>query len=1516
MKIFYNLLAFLLCIWAFENSFGQKWTETDKTLPIPYLSNTSDYYGCAVSVDGVYAVVGARSYSNGQGCSYILHYTGTDWETLAKLTASDGSSEKGFGQSVSISGDFIAIGSGWDGDHDAAYIFKKPATGWTDTTETAKLTASDGATSDHFASSISISGDYVVVGATYNHDNSIQSGSAYIFTKPLTGWIDATETAKLTPSDGATFDHFGISVSISGDVVVIGADEDDDNGSNTGSAYIFKKPATGWANTTETAKLSASDKTIDDNFGGSVSISGDVVVIGAYFDDDNGTNSGSAYIFGKPIAGWTNATETAKLTASDGVEVDWFGQSVSISGDFVIVGASRDDDNGTESGSVYVFEKPVTGWTNITETAKLTTSDGEDYDYFGQSVSISGDHVISGVYYDNDNGENSGSAYLFKKPPTGWINATELNKQLPIPYLNNNGDQYGFSVSVDGDYAVAGANEHDNSQGCAYILFNTGANWETLAKLTASDGAEDDCFGQSVSISGDYVVIGAYYDDGNGTNSGSAYLFKKPESGWIDATETAKLTASDGSGDDRFGGSVAISGDYIVIGAYRDQVSALYSGSAYLFEKPPTGWTNTTETAKLTASDGAYLDYFGQSLSIAGDVVIIGALNDDDNGSESGSAYLFEKPFTGWANVFETAKFTSSDGAEDDNFGSSVSISGDYIVVGASSNDGNSYQSGSAYIFEKPVTGWTNATESAKFTASDGTYSDHFGSSVSISGDYIAIGAYNAYGNINQCGSAYIFEKPSTGWTDTTETAKLIASDGAHGNYFGSSVSMSGDYAFIGAKWGDGNGSSSGSAYFFQTLPNNPPTDIILDNTSIDENILIGDFVGSFSTEDVDAGDTHSYMLATGNGSNDVDNNKFLIDGNTLKTATNIDYETQNSFFIYVQTDDGDEGTFAKSFVITVNNLNDNTPVLNDNTFTIDENSTNSLIVGTITGTDGDGDLNELAYSIVSGNTNNAFALNSSTGEITVNDSLQIDFETIESFDLSVQVTDGTNTNNALITINLNNLNDNSPVINGTSFAINENSSNGKSVGTQPGTDADGNLNNLTYSILSGNTNETFVINSSTGEIGVNDSTLLDFEITESFILSIQLSDGTYTDNAPITINLNNLNDNSPVIDGTTFSIDENSSNGTSVGTQTGTDADGNLNSLTYSILSGNTNDAFAINSSTGEIEVNDSTQLDFETTESFVFSIQLSDGTYTDNAPITIDLYNLNDNSPVIDGITFSINENSTTGTSVGTQTGTDADGNLNDLTYSILSGNTNETFVINSTTGEIIVNDSTQLDYETTESFILSIQLSDGTYTDNAPITIDLYNLNDNSPVIEGTAFSIDENSSNGTSVGTQTGTDADGDLNILTYSILSGNTNETFVINSSTGEISVNDSTQLDYETNESFILSVEVSDGLFTDTASISVLVNNIVETGINKTGENNIIIYPNPTQGMVVIKINNNYKPDLIIEIINIEGKVIYTKQFKPVDTKEIIDLSDYSKGIYLIKISNDKTIKVERLVIE
>jgi hypothetical protein len=375
----------------------------------------------------------------------------------------------------------------------------------------------------------------------------------------------------------------------------------------------------------EEAKLLAADGVAGDRFGESVALDGDTAIIGAP-GEGFGPESGSAYVFTRSDDVWT---EQAKLLASDGEARDYFGESVAIDGDMAVVGSWKDDDNGDDSGSVYVFTRTGGVWT---QQAKLKPADGAPYDRFGCAVALDGDTAVIGAFGDGDNGTSSGSAYVFTRTGDLWTAQAKL-----LPSDGAGGDQFGGRVAVDGDTVVVSAGKDDDNgmnSGSAYVFTRTGSVWAEQAKLKPADGAANDGFG-IVSLDGDTVVIGSWGDDDNGSASGSAYVFTRTGDVW---TAQAKLLPADGAFGDFFGASVAIDEDTAVIGAYGDDDNGQASGSAYVFTRTGDVWT---AQAKLLPADGASGNLFGDYVAIDADTALIGAVGDDDNGQDTGAAYVF-----------------------------------------------------------------------------------------------------------------------------------------------------------------------------------------------------------------------------------------------------------------------------------------------------------------------------------------------------------------------------------------------------------------------------------------------------------------------------------------------------------------------------------------------------------------------------------------------------------------------------------------------------------------------------------------------------------------------------------------------------------------------------------------------------------------------------------------------------------------------------------------------------------
>ena len=377
-----------------------------------------------------------------------------------------------------------------------------------------------------------------------------------------------------------------------------------------------------------------------------------------------------------------------RLIALDGAEDDWFGYDVDIDGNYAIAGAI----SASDSGAAYVFMRNGTTWT---QQAKLTAEDGEIGDSFGYSVSINGEYALVGAPLKNVSGFESGVAYIFKRNATIWYQQAKLVSSDIIKAF----DMFGSSVCIDGDYALIGASFDGLGKGAAYVFKRSGTTWYQQAKLTPKirfpglliSLALGDSFGCSVALDGDYALIGAEGDDSfNGLDAGAAYVFKRIGNRWY---QQDRLMASEGlffqHMDDYFGCSVDIDGDYALIGANAEHVDGEPIGTAYVFKRQGMRWI---EQERITASDAEFVDGFGHSVSLDDNYALIGCPSYRNN-SVSGVGYLFERNEDIW---YEQDMFAAGYGQH---FAWSVSLDNGSVLIGAWGDDVGDVQAGSAYLF-------------------------------------------------------------------------------------------------------------------------------------------------------------------------------------------------------------------------------------------------------------------------------------------------------------------------------------------------------------------------------------------------------------------------------------------------------------------------------------------------------------------------------------------------------------------------------------------------------------------------------------------------------------------------------------------------------------------------------------------------------------------------------------------------------------------------------------------------
>ncbi len=377
--------------------------------------------------------------------------------------------------------------------------------------------------------------------------------------------------------------------------------------------------------------------------------------------------------------------QQAKLLPSGGEAYDFFGHVVAIDGDTALVGAYRDNEMAENAGAAYVHVRSGTTWI---QQAKLTASEGEYYDRLGIAVSLDGETAIAGAWGDDDIGVDAGAAYVFVRSGTSWSRQAKLTAPDGITL-----DMFGSAASVDGDTALVGAPHHGDQgygYGAAYVYVRSGTSWSLQAKLTANDPVAYAWLGESVSLDGDTALVGAWGDDVHGPDSGSAYVFVRTGTTW---SQQAKLVAPVGAAGDNFGYSTSVHGDTALVGAPREDVMGDDAGSVYAFVQSGSAWSLQARIRGITVGGG---DHFGQSVALRGDTALIGTPLDSDQGTFAGAAYVFQRTAWLWT---QHAKLTAADGAAYEDFGRFVALDGTTALVGMPWDDDQGSGAGAAYVF-------------------------------------------------------------------------------------------------------------------------------------------------------------------------------------------------------------------------------------------------------------------------------------------------------------------------------------------------------------------------------------------------------------------------------------------------------------------------------------------------------------------------------------------------------------------------------------------------------------------------------------------------------------------------------------------------------------------------------------------------------------------------------------------------------------------------------------------------
>jgi|GEM_PF-602816 len=715
---------------------------------------------------------------------------------------------------------------------------------------------------------------------------------------------------------------------------------------------------------------------------------------------------------------------------------------------------------------------------------------------------------------------------------------------------------------------------------------------------------------------------------------------------------------------------------------------------------------------------------------------------------------------------------------------------------------------------------------------------------------------------------------------------------------------------------------SSSATVSITVNPVNTAPVIANQSFSISENTSSGTVVGTITASDTDPGQSLYFSLVSGNT-----NGAFQLSGNGILSIANaqaIDFETNPVFNLIVQVSDNGQPVLTSTATITVNLIDVNEPpVFYGNTqFSLNEHVPQGTFAATISATDPDAG-QQITYSIAAGNTNNAFAIAATTGVITVYGT--VCFENCSQYSLTLRATD--NGTQALYSeeqcvIQLNDINE-TPLIENQAFNVMSGAANGSIVGTVQATDPDMNQQ-LSYEIVSGNTDGAFVLNTLTGELIVANSQALNPASNPLFSLQVSATDNgspALSASAIVTITLNTSN-SAPVIQAQTISMSENMPAGFLAGLVSATDPDPGQ-TLSFAIVSGNIDNAFSINDA-GELIVANAAAIDFESNPTFSLLVMVSDNgspVLWAQSSVTVNLTDAND-APVILPQSFTVKENNGNGKYVCRVIATDQDpGDF--LYFYLIDGNTNNAFYMQSNTGRLFVNNSAALDFETTPVFYLTVRAIDNdNSTCDQLITVSLIDVNE-SPVVHNQSFNVNRFSPNGTVVGKVDATDPDFGQT-LKYTIVNGNTSNIFSLDINTGVIRVANANALQNTSLSVFNLNVRVRDNgspALSSNGIMTIHVSSKASGELLSIGETKetpapvISVYPNPASGSSAnIKVEGLEGTQNKLIVTDLSGRILIETELSSTGSPATIDLQQFSKGMYIVRAGNSRQSVTTKLI--
>lgn len=807
LKKFFSVFLFLSSIGIFSEIQAQSYNETQVIFSSDRNNDSSrDYLGRAVDIHGEYAILSADNGDyNGQENGFANIYKFDSSNQIWNLQKSILSSLSGnrYAANVAIEGTVAAVR---DGDH-GVFIYYKDQ-GGIDNWGEIKVLPIPGFI-EVFRNEMFIWQNYLVVGSQTNSDLASENGTVYIFEKDFGGTDNWGLVKQLYAPDAGAGDQFGVSASMHEDLLIVGAWNDQDNGTNSGSAYIFNRDLGGINNWGLVKKLLPNDGSSVDIFGGDVSIHNEFAVVGAPQEGSITTFNGAAYIFDKDHGGIDNWGQIKKILGPSPSNSDHTGSQVAIEDNYVFVGSSGDD----PEGSIFIYEKDEGGSKNFGLVQTLNASSIDSKSVFDSELAIAFPYILVGSDNDREKGSNAGAGYMFEFDVTQnqWNQRQKIIREDGAAF-----DLFASSISLQKDILVVGSPMSEapfvQDAGAVYVFEkNSQGLFDSSIKLVLANPDTDEEFGASVDVCDDVIAVGTPKSDAFGTDSGVVYIFKRDQTNPANWLQLMRINSSTRSAGDNFGYSVSLQENLLLVGAVNEDTHGTNSGSAFIFQLNLTSSNPSwQELAQLIPPDGASQDLIGYSVSLDGDYAYVGAPNHDPGPSNAGSVYCFEKDLDGINNWGFYNKIFSSNPVANDFFGSALDVENNRIMVGAFGDDEIDINAGAAYFFENIGGPSNQINELQKVFASNAARSDAFGYSVSISCHAATIGALNKDDHGSNSGAAYVFKNSSSGWE---ESLKLSSRSLATGDHFGSSIDVFNNTIIVGAEESELGGRDAGAAY-------------------------------------------------------------------------------------------------------------------------------------------------------------------------------------------------------------------------------------------------------------------------------------------------------------------------------------------------------------------------------------------------------------------------------------------------------------------------------------------------------------------------------------------------------------------------------------------------------------------------------------------------------------------------------------------------------------------------------